>query len=294
MNTLFKRNKLALVLFMLPVLLIFSGIIIIPLIQGFLVSFTKWDGVNAPVFAGLSNYKRLFTSSDLKLSMRNSIIYSIILTIYQLGLGTLIAFVLTNLKIKGQRIVKDCIFFPVILSITVVAQLWVSIYHGDFGLINQVSKALGSAWTQTWLSEPVKGIVALTIAEAWKGMGYHMLIIYAAMKNVPSSYYEAARIDGANERQQFWGITVPLISQTLKVCFVMCITYGFRAFDMIFIVTKGGPGNYSSTLSIMMYKAIFGLQKYGYSNAIGMFIVFLCVGIMIVIEKIFEKTQVEY
>lgn len=290
---LFKRSKPALVLFVLPVVVIYTMIIIFPLIQGFFMSFAKWDGVNAATFAGLQNYKKMFASPDLWPSIRNSLIFSIFLTIYQIGFATLFAFVLVNVDIHLKRLYKATYFVPVLLSATVVAQLFVSIYHGDYGLINKLSEAMGFDWRQNWLTEPYKGILAVAFAESWKGMGYHMLIIYAAMRNVPQSYYEAARIDGANLARQFWNITVPLTSQAVKVCFVMCITFGFRAFEMIFIMTGGGPGNYTSTMSIMMYKAMFGLRNYGLSNAIAMFIVAVCVGIMLLIEKATAATDTD-
>ena len=294
MTTLFKKQKLALVLFTAPLLIIFFVIIILPLIQSGVMSFTNWDGVNASEFAGLDNYKRLFNSPDLSIAMRNSVLYSIVLTIYQLGLGTFFAFVLVNVKIKFKRFFKDAFFLPMVLSVTVVSQLWIAIYHGDFGLINQAAKALGSDWRQYWLSEPIKGLIAVVLTESWRGMGYHMLIIYAAMQNVPKMYYEASTIDGASTGQQFRKITFPLIAQTLKICFIMCITFGFRAFEQIFIMTGGGPGNYTYTLSIMLYKALFGLQKYGYASAIAVVIVILCVGIMQLIERLLYKTEIEY
>ena len=294
MTTLFKKQKLALVLFTAPLLIVFTAIIIVPLIQSAAMSFTNWDGVNTPTMAGLDNYKRLFASPDLLISMRNSVLYSVVLTVYQLGLGTFFAFVLVNVQIKCKRFFKDTFFLPMVLSVTVVSQLWIAIYHGDFGLINQAAKALGSDWRQYWLSEPVKGLIAVVLTESWRGLGYHMLIIYAAMQNVPKMYYEASTIDGASTAQQFRHITLPLIAQTLKVCFIMCITFGFRAFEQIFIMTSGGPGNYTYTLSIMLYKAIFGLQKYGYASAIAVVIVILCVGIMQLIERLLRRTEIEY
>lgn len=181
-----------------------------------------------------------------------------------------------------------------LLSASVVAQLWISIYHGDFGLINQLAKMAGGEWQQNWLNEPVKGIIAIVLAEAWKGMGYHMLIIYAAMRNVPRVYYEAAYIDGASKGQQFFNITLPLTIPTIKVCVVMCITYGFRAFEMIFLMTGGGPGNFSHTLPIMMYKALFNLQKYGYGSAIAVVIVVFCVGLMLLINKLTARFDEQY
>lgn len=294
MSVIFKKQKWAMVVFMAPLLIVFTAIIIVPLIQSAAMSFTEWDGVNTPVWASLSNYQRLFTSPDLGISMRNSLLYSLFLTVYQLGLGTFFAFVLVNVKIRFKRVYKDIIFLPVVLSVSVVSQLWIAIYHGDFGLINQMSRAMGLGWEQNWLVEPVKGLLAVVLSESWRGMGYHMLIIYAAMKNVSEMYYEAATIDGASSGQQFWRITLPLTASTLKVCFVMCITFGFRAFEQIFIMTGGGPGNYTYTLSIMLYKALFSLQKYGYASAIAVVIVIICVGIMLLMDRIFNSSEVEY
>lgn len=281
-------------LFTAPVIILFCLIIVIPLAESAAMSFTEWDGVNEAVFTGLDNFKRLFTSRDLKVSIRNSLLYSGVLTVYQIGLGTLFAYFLANFNIKGRRFFKDVYFFPVLLSVSVVAQLWISVYHGDFGLINQMARHLGLAWEQNWLYEPVKGVIAIVLAESWKGMGYHMLIIYAAMKNVPDVYYEASYIDGADKRQQFFHITLPLTIPTIKVCVVMCITYGFRAFEMIFLMTGGGPGNSSYTMPIMMYKALFGLQKYGYGSAIAVVIVIICVGMMLVINKLTERFDGQY
>ena len=281
-------------LFTAPVIILFCLIIVIPLAESAAMSFTEWDGVNEAVFTGLDNFKRLFTSRDLKVSIRNSLLYSGVLTVYQIGLGTLFAFFLANFNIKGRRFFKDVYFFPVLLSVSVVAQLWISVYHGDFGLINQLARHLVVNWEQNWVYEPVKGVIAIVLAESWKGMGYHMLIIYAAMKNVPDVYYEASYIDGANKRQQFFNITLPLTIPTIKVCVVMCITYGFRAFEMIFLMTGGGPGNSSYTMPIMMYKALFGLQKYGYGSAIAVVIVIICVGMMLGINKLTERFDGQY
>ncbi len=294
MNPLFKRNKLGLIVFVAPTLILFSLIMIIPLIQSSVMSFFEWDGVNKAVFNGIDNYTRLFTSRDLGISIRNSIIYSLVLTVYQIGFATIFAFLIVNFELKASRFFKDVYFFPVLLSVSVVAQLFISMYHGDFGLINQLARTLNLNWEQNWLNEPIKGLVAIVLADAWKGMGYHLLIIYAAMKNVPNMFYEASTIDGAGKARQFFSITLPLTLPTIRVCFVMCITFGFRAFEMIFLMTAGGPGNYSSTMSIMMYKALFGLQKYGYGSAISVVIVVICVTLMLSINKFTERYEVEY
>lgn len=294
MSVLFKKKKGAMALFMAPLIIIFTLIIIIPLVQSAAMSFFDWDGVNEATFTGLSNYKKLLKSRDLKVSIRNSILFSVILTIYQVGLGTLLAYILANLELKFRTFFKNVYFFPVLLSVSVVGQLFVNIYHGDFGLINQLAASMGMDWRQNWLNEPIKGMIAITIAEGWKGVGYHMLIIYAAMKNVNSTYYEAAMIDGASKVKQFTAITLPLTMSTIKVSIVMCITFGFRAFEMIYLMTGGGPGNFSTTMPIMMYEALFKLQKYGYGSAIAVVIVIFSVGLMLIINKATEKLDEQY
>lgn len=294
MPHIFRKQKLPIVLFLAPLIILYIVIMILPIIQTFFYSFTKWDGIADAVYTGTSNYSTLFNSRDLPIAMQNSVIYSIVLTIYQIGLATLIAFFLTTCKVKYAKLFKDAYFFPVLLSVSVVGQLWVFIYHGDYGLINGIAGALGTDWNQNWLNQKYVNIVAIVIAEAWKGMGYHMLIIYAAMRNIPAVYYEAATIDGASKGAQFFKIMLPLAAPSIFMSVIMCITYGFRAFEMIFLMTGGGPGNYSTTLPIMMYNALFSLRNYGYGSAIATVIIIISISLMLALNKIAKRFEVEY
>jgi raffinose/stachyose/melibiose transport system permease protein len=291
MSPLFKKNLPAMVIFTAPVVILFTLILVIPLFQSVFYSFTEWDGVNPSRFVGLDNYTRLFTSRDLPVSIRNSLIFSLALTMYQIGLGTVFAFIFVNSAVRGKRFFRTVYFFPVLLSISVVSQLWISIYHGDFGLINQLAKAWGSEWRQNWLNEPVKGLLAVVAAESWKGMAYHMVIIYAAMKNVPIVYFEASYIDGASSIQQFVKIMLPLTIPTLKMCGIMCVTYGFKVFEIIFLMTHGGPGNMTYTLSLLLYRAMINLRSFGYGSAVAVLIVVICAGLMAGINKLTERFE---
>lgn len=285
MRPIFKNNKMWIALFVTPATVVFTFIIIIPLIQSFGYSFFEWNGISTGDFVGIANYKRLFLSKELPISLKNSLIYSLILTIYQVGLGTVIASVLINTKIKGTVIYRNIYFVPVLLSVTVMSQMWIWIYHGDYGLINQIAKFMGMEWRQQWLNRKGSSLIAVAIADSWKGMGYQMLIIYAAMRNISRTYYEAAEIDGASMVQQFRHITLPLSAPTLRMCMIMSITYGFRAFETIHLMTGGGPGNFTYNLTILMYKAMFTMNDYGYGSAIAVVIVFICVGLLVVINK---------
>lgn len=289
MSPFFRKSKGWIALFLAPTVILFSVIIVIPLFQSFYYSFFEWNGVSTGAFLGWENYKTLYNARELKISMKNSIIYSLLLTAYQVGLGTLFAFIFANMKIRGLAFCRNVYFVPVLLSASVVSQLWIWIYHGDYGLINKLSELIGLEWRQQWLNRKNSALVAVTIAEAWKGMGYHMLIIYAAMKNIPKDYMEASSIDGATPMRQFFSITLPLAAPTIRMCIVMCLTFGFRAFEMTYLMTGGGPGIYTYNLTILMYKAMFTMNDFGYGSAIAVVIVILCVGLMLLINRLSRR-----
>lgn len=293
-STLFKKNKKWLISFAAPAVIVFCVIIVIPLFQTVYYSLFDYNGIHIGKFVGLGNYKKIFHSRELSTSLINSIVYAIILVVYQVGIATVFAFILTQSKIKGKQFFRNIYFIPVLLSVSVVAQLWIQIYNGDYGLINQLSAALGLDWRQNWLNQKWFSLFAVAFVESWKGMGYILLIIYAAIRNIPNVYNEAAAIDGATSAQKFRNIILPLAAPTIRICSVMCITNGFRAFDTTYLMTGGGPGIYTYNLTIMMYEAMIKKVAYGYGSAIAAFIVVICVSLMWIINKSTRKYDTIY
>ncbi len=287
--TLFRKNKGWLILFAAPAAVLFGIVIVIPLFQTFYYSFFEWNGIRTEAFRGLDNYRKMFTSREINTSLINSIVYAVFLVVYQVGLGTAFAFILTQARVKGRLIFRNLYFIPVLLSVSVVAQLWIWIYNGEYGLINQLMKALGINWSQNWLNQKWTSLLAVAFVEAWKGMGYIMLIIYAGVRNIPEVYNEAAAIDGASALQKFRHITLPLAAPTIRVTVVMCLTNGFRAFDTTYLMTGGGPGIFTYNLTIMMYEAMMRKVDYGYGSAIAAFIVVICVGLMYAINRATQR-----
>jgi raffinose/stachyose/melibiose transport system permease protein len=273
---------------------LFAGIVIIPLLQSFYNSFFRWNGIRIAAFCGLKNYISLFTARELSISLKNSVIYALILVVYQVGLGILFSFILTSTRIKGKFIYRNIYFIPVLLSISVVSQLWLWIYHGDYGLINKFAQTLGLLWQQNWLNKKGTSLIAVAVTEAWKGMGYLMLIIYAAMRNIPNVYFEASFIDGASPFRQFLHISLPLAAPAIRMTVIMCLTHGFRAFETIYLMTGGGPGIYTYNLTILMYKSMFTMNDFGYGSAIAMVIVSICVGLMLGINYLTRKSDEIY
>lgn len=289
MNLIFRKNKLWVVLFLAPVTILFTCIMAFPLVKTFYYSFFEWNGMKTIDFRGISNYQHLFASREWRMALGNSLLYALILTAYQLGLGLLFAYILSNTHIRGKVIYRNIYFIPVLLSTTVVSQLWLWIYHGDYGLINRVAQLIGLEWRQQWLNQKVFALIAVAFVESWKNMGYIMLILYAAIRNIPEVYFEAARIDGASSTQQFFKIMLPLTAPTIRMAMIMCVTQGFRSFEQIYLMTGGGPGILTYNLSVLMYKAMFSLNDFGYGSAVAMVIVVICVGLMLAINRLTRR-----
>jgi raffinose/stachyose/melibiose transport system permease protein len=287
-------NKAAILAFTMPTLLVFTAVIFFPIIKTFTMSFYEWDGLNRPDFISFDNYIRMFKSRDFLTSIKNSIIFSLFITVYQIGLGSVMAVLISNKRLAGNKVFKSSYFIPVVLSITVVSQLWLSIYHTEFGLLNKLFEIIGISYRQSWLSQPGIAILAVAITDAWKGMGYHMIIIYAGLKGIPEHYVEAAAIDGASPIRKFFSVTLPLMAETYKICLMLCLTFGFRVFEQVFIMTRGGPGNATFTMTMMLYKAVFSLQKFGYGCAVAIVIVLQCVIVMLAVNRSIARERLTY
>lgn len=281
-------NKLAIFLFILPAMAVFTTFIFIPIVQVFYYSFTDWNGLTKANFTGLVNYIRLFKDSTFLVANRNQIIFAVIITVYQMFLGTVFAIAVSNKRVKGRKFLRVAYFIPVVLSVTVVCQLWTSILS-DNGLFNQLMTALGFKFHQNWLGDRYKAIYVIAFVNAWQWTGYQFALIMAGIKSIPNDYYEATTVDGANNIIAHTKITIPLLAETYKFCLVISLTGGIKAFTEMFIMTKGGPGTSTYTLTYMMYNSVFKVQQYGYGMASAAVMVLECMTLMIVINVIFRE-----
>lgn len=283
-------NKKALSLFVLPLLIVYLVMVVIPAIQTFFMSFTDWDGLSRMSFVGIDNYIATFTSKEFWISFKNGIKYPLLLATYQIGIASILANLLISKKVKARGIFRTSYFIPVILSMTVICQLWVNIYQTEFGLLNQLFEKFGWTYRQYWLSQKSTALFAVAFVDAWKGMGYHFLIIYAGLNSIPESYIEAALIDGANAWQRFWKITVPCMAPTYKVTLTLTLTWGFRTFQTINIMTGGGPGKETYTMPILIYKQIYLLGNYGAASASSALLLVECLIVIKILERAFKNT----
>ena len=288
----YMGNKLAIFLFILPALLVFIAFDFVPIVQVFAYSFTEWNGLTTPTFTGLNNYIELFQDRVFATSNRNQIIFALIITVYQITLATIFAITISDKKMKGRKFLRVVYFIPVILSVTVVCQLWVAILSGD-GLLNKIFEVAGSDFKQNWLGDRYKAIYVISFVNAWQWMGYQFALIVAGIKSIPSDYYEAARIDGCSNVQAHMKITIPLLAETYKFCLVISLTGGIKAFTNMNIMTKGGPNKSTYTLTYMMYNAAFKKSQYGYGLAAASVMVVECMLVLLFINYIFRDRNVK-
>jgi raffinose/stachyose/melibiose transport system permease protein len=287
------KDKRAILIFVFPALLIFFVAIILPIICSAYYSLLSWDGIGKSTFVEFKNYVNLFVNNrdGFTIAVKNSFILAILSVVIQLPLALLLALILAR-GVRGEGFFRTIYFIPVIMSTVVIGQLWMKIYHPDYGMLNIILKNIGlGKYAHAWLADPKTALFAVFVPILWQYIGYHMLLMYAAIKSVSPDIYEAAKIDGASEFKMATKITIPLIKPILQVCVVFAVTGSFKAFDLIYIITNGGPLHASEVPSTLMYNTIFNKYLYGYGSAMSTFIIVECLIFTLIMRKMFNAKK---
>ena len=257
---------------------LFLTIIIVPIFMSVTYSLTEWDGIGKKVFTGFDNYKELFlTNSDgFWRAVKNSLIFAAGSVFVQLPISLILALILAR-GVKGERFYVSVYFIPVLISTVVIGQLWMKIYNPQYGLLNTVLRSMGlEQLTGNWLGDTKKVIFAVIVPVLWQYIGYHMLLMYASVRSISEEIFEAARIDGANGIQTALHITIPLMKPILKVCVTFAVVGSLKNFDLVYVMTGGGPAGASQLPSTLMVETIFSRNMYGYGSSMAIFIILEC------------------
>lgn len=284
-------NKKAVVFFIFPALFLFVTIIIVPIIMSVGYSFQEWDGIGEKIFSGLDNYRELFlTNSDgFWRAVKNSLIFAGGSVFVQLPISLILALVLAR-GVKGERFYVSVYFIPVLISTVVIGQLWMKIYNPQYGLLNTMLVSLGlEKWTGNWLGDTKTVIFAVIIPVLWQYIGYHMLLMYASIRSISGEVFEAARIDGASAFQTAVRITIPLMKPIIKVCVTFAVVGSLKNFDLVYVMTGGGPAGASQLPSTLMVETIFSRNMYGYGSSMAIFIILECFLFAFLIRKAFRS-----
>lgn len=286
-----KKNLIA-YSFILPNFLGFAIFTLIPMIFALALSFLNWDGSNPITFAGLDNFKQLFKDTTFQISIVNTIYYSIGTVPLTLAASLGIA-ILLNKKIFARNFFRTVFFFPYVASLIAVAVVWNMIFNPSMGIVNNFLTSIGVANPPGWTSSTVWAMPVIIFVSIWKSMGYYMVIYLAALQGIPSELYEAASLDGANSWQKFKNVTLPMLTPTTFFVSIMLTISCFKIFDLVYMMTQGGPGRSSMVLVYHIYNTAFKEFTYGYSSAMSM-ILFVIVLVITIFQFRAEKKWVSY
>jgi multiple sugar transport system permease protein/raffinose/stachyose/melibiose transport system permease protein len=254
------------------------------------MSFQKTDGLTPATFIGFKNYIQLFTDSAFKKANWASIGLCVLAVIFNAMLGIAVAILLCTLGKRIQKILRTAFLIPLVLSISVISQLWLTVYHADWGLLNEFLKKIGLGFLQNqWLINEKTAMICIAIVGMWWMFGMDLLLAYSGVKSIPESYYEAAEIDGADFLHTTRYITLPLLKDVAKVCFTISAIGGLYTFPQVYIMTGGGPGDLTQTVMMYMYRQAFSNQRYGLAAAVAVIAIFETCIILALIGRMFRE-----
>lgn len=287
-------NKKNIAVFVLPAFLIYAVFALVPIGYNVYLSFFQTDMMSPAKFVGLRNYVNLFHDGTFTRALRNNIFMVIGSLIAHLPLALFFGNILFQ-KIKGSHFFQTVFFLPCVICGVAVGLTWSFVYNSEFGLLNKLLEIVGlGGLQQAWLANKNLALFCIIIVVMWQFVGYHMIIQIAAMKNIPGSLYEAAGIDGASKWKQFTSITFPLIKPILKIDAVLIITGSLKYYDLVAVMTGGGPNHATELMSTYMFYQGFRTLKYGYSAAIGVILLLLCICSVLLSNLVFRSETIEY
>lgn len=255
-------------LFILPILALFSVFIVYPIVYNFIISFHEWSGVGADkVFVGFQNYKTIFGGTVIYKILRNFIVFAIVTLCIQAALGMTFASFFIN-RLKGSNIYRILFYLPVVITSTIVGEVFSDFFEANRGYLNTLIRSLGIKCRLTWLADPKLALGCLCFVNIWQWTGYNMLLYYAGMLNISTEIYEAADIDGANKVHQFFRITLPLLRGTHFTVFILGMLGSLKCYDIVYVLTDGGPNYATEMFSTYIQRLSFNLFKQGESSAV--------------------------
>lgn len=275
MSAIFQKESFWAWIFILPALLGTLIFIIIPIFVSFGLSFTDWDLINKPQFAGFENYTGLFNDPLFYKVLLNTLFYALVTAVFSIIIPLILSVALDS-KIKGSGFFKTAYFIPYVTPMIVIGIVWTWIFDPNYGILNWI---LGIGDNIKWLYDKNFAMPALIIVSVWKNIGYNMIIFLAGLQAIPESINEASEIDGATGIKRFFLVTLPLLSPTLFFVSIMTTISSFHVFDLIYLMTEGGPENSTTVMVYWLYKQAFEFFNIGKASAIAYVLFVIILGL---------------
>ncbi|MCD9021515.1 carbohydrate ABC transporter permease [Cohnella silvisoli] len=292
-----KRRKLKAELkwasFLVPALMFYLAFYLLPTLSSGYYSLTDWDGVKSR-FIGLDNYREMLNDRMIVASFRNTLLYTVGITVLQNGIGLLAALLLVR-KFRGVNAMRTMIFMPYIFSTLLIGYVWGFILEPNIGIVNNVLDALHlGELKQGWLSEPSLARWMIVLVTVWQCLGYSMVIFIAGLQGIPKDLYECGDLDGAIGWRRFWNITFPLIAPAFTINVILCLIGDLQLFNQIFALTGGGPGYSTESIATMIYHLGFGNGvRWGYGSALSVTLFVSILALTTVMVTFLRRREVE-
>lgn len=286
-----KGDRIFIVLFLMPAALITGVFLYYPFFRGIMLSFYQTEGFFSKTFAGFYNYIRLFQDEVVRIATLNSLELMIYAVFLQVGIALVLAVMVDSIQ-RGKSFFRISFFFPVVISGSAIGLLFTLIYSYRSGLLNNVLTSMGFERV-LWLTEKTS-LIGVAVPTIWQYVGFYFVILFTSILKVPDEFYEAAKIEGISGIKKMVHITIPLIWGDIKICMILAITGAFRVFELVYIITLGGPGNSSEVLGTYMYETTFTKQAVGYGSTIAVYIVVLGVTLSLLTNRLLKREEVTY
>ncbi|PZD65807.1 hypothetical protein ARC310_06495 [Pantoea ananatis] len=268
-------------LYLLPAVLVYGLFLLLPLLASLGISFTEWDGTSRPVFAGISNYLRMFSDPVFWIALGNNAILMLFYTLLPISVGLLLCSFLYETRNNTERSVLRILFFlPYIMPMAVLGVVWRWLYNPAFGPIDQVLRAIGlPQLALSWLGDFTWALPAVGMVATWYFFGFCLVLFMAGLQRMDPSLLEAADLDGSSRRQKFMRITLPGLRPELRIALLLTVIASLKAFDLVYVMTQGGPGTSTMVTNIFMYKQGFDLHYFGYASSVAVFSMVIVLGL---------------
>jgi multiple sugar transport system permease protein len=272
-----NRNQRLLIpyIFIAPNVVVFAMFMFVPILLAFYISLNEWTLIGSPTFIGLGNYLDMFEDSEFLRAFYNTGVYTVGTVPTSIALGLVVALGL-NRKLPGRTLLRSIFFVPVIISLVAVALIAGWIFNDNYGVINAALTAVGVG-DVAWLSSSRWAMISLIITTLWIRLGFNMVVYLAALQSIPTELFDAAKVDGASGWRRFRHITWPLLGPTTFLLVIINIIYSLHVFDLIYVMTGGGPGFSTTVLVQYIYQMAFTEGQMGYASAIGVVLYLLLI-----------------
>lgn len=291
----YYSTKMSIFVFVAPALLLFTVFCVYPLLPQIWMSLHNHDGFRNLGFVGLDNYKEMIANSSFWTAHKNTYLIVGISLLLGLPLSMMLALYMDSQTPNLRRFFKSAAMFPAILSVTVVAQIWVAFYEPNWGLFNSLLKFIGlESWTKSWLTDQYTVMPSIGLTFLWQYIGLNAILLYTGIKTIPKQYYEAALIDGANFVTVSLRITIPLLQDVIKYVLILSMLGSMAFYSHVRIMTSGGPGDLSRTVVYQMYYIAFETSQFGKGTAIAVLFVLECLLISFLIQRFVARERLEF